>query len=77
MNGYAPEFAFHNNFVECTVPCALTRRMRLLRYESSGAVLVATLNDEEPLIRGHAAWALGRIGTKGRCRRCGCGKRSS
>jgi epoxyqueuosine reductase len=22
------------------------------------------LNDEEPLIRGHAAWALGRIGTE-------------
>jgi epoxyqueuosine reductase len=26
-------------------------------------VLTAALNDEEPLIRGHAAWALGRIGT--------------
>jgi epoxyqueuosine reductase len=26
--------------------------------------LVAALNDEEPLIRGHAAWALGRIGTE-------------
>jgi epoxyqueuosine reductase len=26
-------------------------------------VLVQSLNDEEPLIRGHAAWALGRIGT--------------
>jgi epoxyqueuosine reductase len=26
-------------------------------------VLAAALNDEEPLIRGHAAWALGRIGT--------------
>jgi epoxyqueuosine reductase len=25
--------------------------------------LVAALSDEEPLIRGHAAWALGRIGT--------------
>jgi epoxyqueuosine reductase len=25
-------------------------------------VLAAALNDEEPLIRGHAAWALGRIG---------------
>lgn len=22
------------------------------------------LNDEEPLVRGHAAWALGRIGTE-------------
>jgi epoxyqueuosine reductase len=28
-------------------------------------VLAAALNDEEPLIRGHAAWALGRIGTEG------------
>ncbi len=26
-------------------------------------VLAAGLHDEEPLIRGHAAWALGRIGT--------------
>jgi epoxyqueuosine reductase len=25
--------------------------------------LAAALNDEEPLVRGHAAWALGRIGT--------------
>jgi epoxyqueuosine reductase len=24
--------------------------------------LVAALDDEEPLVRGHAAWALGRIG---------------
>jgi epoxyqueuosine reductase len=27
-------------------------------------VLAAALNDEEPLVRGHAAWALGRIGTE-------------
>jgi epoxyqueuosine reductase len=27
--------------------------------------LAAALNDEEPLVRGHAAWALGRIGTAG------------
>ena len=26
--------------------------------------LAAALNDEEPLVRGHAAWALGRIGTE-------------
>jgi epoxyqueuosine reductase len=26
-------------------------------------VLAAALNDEEPLSRRHAAWALGRIGT--------------
>jgi epoxyqueuosine reductase len=26
-------------------------------------VLTAALEDDEPLIRGHAAWALGRIGT--------------
>jgi epoxyqueuosine reductase len=26
-------------------------------------VLAAALSDDEPLIRGHAAWALGRIGT--------------
>ena len=25
--------------------------------------LIHALNDEEPLVRGHAAWALGRIGT--------------
>ena len=25
--------------------------------------LAIALNDEEPLVRGHAAWALGRIGT--------------
>ncbi len=28
-------------------------------------VLAAALNDEEPLVRGQAAWALGRIGTEG------------
>ena len=28
-------------------------------------VLAVALNDEEPLVRGHAAWALGRIGTEG------------
>jgi len=28
-------------------------------------VLAAALNDEEPLVRGHAAWALGRIGAEG------------
>jgi epoxyqueuosine reductase len=28
-------------------------------------VLARALEDEEPLIRGHAAWALGRIGTEG------------
>ncbi len=27
--------------------------------------LAAALHDDEPLIRGHAAWALGRIGTPG------------
>jgi HEAT repeat protein len=26
--------------------------------------LAIALNDEEPLVRGHAAWALGRIGTE-------------
>jgi epoxyqueuosine reductase len=26
--------------------------------------LAAALSDEEPLVRGHAAWALGRIGTE-------------
>ncbi|HEX2094839.1 MAG TPA: HEAT repeat domain-containing protein [Longimicrobiaceae bacterium] len=28
-------------------------------------VLAVALNDKEPLVRGHAAWALGRIGTEG------------
>ena len=27
-------------------------------------VLIRALHDDEPLIRGHAAWALGRIGTE-------------
>jgi epoxyqueuosine reductase len=26
--------------------------------------LAAALSDEEPLVRGHAAWALGRVGTE-------------
>jgi epoxyqueuosine reductase len=25
--------------------------------------LIAALDDEEPLVRGHAAWALGEVGT--------------
>jgi hypothetical protein len=29
----------------------------------AGPALARALNDDEPLIRGHAAWALGRIGT--------------
>jgi epoxyqueuosine reductase len=29
--------------------------------------LAAALDDEEPLVRGHAAWALGRIASEGRC----------
>jgi epoxyqueuosine reductase len=28
------------------------------------AALAIALNDQEPLVRGHAAWALGRIGTE-------------
>jgi epoxyqueuosine reductase len=31
---------------------------------SIAAALAISLNDEEPLIHGHAAWALGRIGTE-------------
>jgi epoxyqueuosine reductase len=31
--------------------------------EGAVAVLVAALSDLEPLVRGHAAWALGRAGT--------------
>jgi hypothetical protein len=27
-------------------------------------VLATALHDDEPLVRGHAAWALGRIGTE-------------
>jgi epoxyqueuosine reductase len=33
--------------------------------------LAAALNDERPLIRVHAAWALGRIGTEAARQRCG------
>ena len=52
-----------------------TKRRGLLRnvavalgnWRSQEAVpaLAAALADEEPLVRGHAAWALGRIGTAG------------
>src|SRR5213082_2991030 len=54
-------------------PIKRTKRRGLLRnvavalgnWGSAEAVpaLAAALNDEEPLVRGHAAWALGRIGT--------------
>jgi epoxyqueuosine reductase len=55
-------------------PIKRAKRRRLLRNvavalgnwgspESVPALAVA-LNDVEPLIRGHAAWALGRIGTE-------------
>jgi epoxyqueuosine reductase len=53
-------------------PVKRTKRRGLLRnvavalgnWGSPEAVpaLVAALEDEEPLVRGHAAWALGRIG---------------
>ncbi|CAN5893072.1 tRNA epoxyqueuosine(34) reductase QueG [soil metagenome] len=56
-------------------PVKRTKRRGLLRnvavalgnWGSTVAVpvLVAALNDEEPLIRGHGGWALGRIGTDG------------
>jgi epoxyqueuosine reductase len=55
-------------------PVKRTKRRGLLRnvavalgnWGSPEAVpaLVAAMNDEEPLVRGHAAWALGRIGTE-------------
>jgi epoxyqueuosine reductase len=55
-------------------PVKRTKRRGLLRnvavalgnWGSPEAVpaLAAALNDEEPLVRGHAAWALGRIGTE-------------
>jgi epoxyqueuosine reductase len=32
------------------------------RSEEAGPALIAALRDLEPLVRGHAAWALGRIG---------------
>jgi epoxyqueuosine reductase len=55
-------------------PIKRTKRRGLLRNvavalgnwgapEAVPALAIA-LNDEEPLIRGHAAWALGRIGTE-------------
>lgn len=56
-------------------PIKRTRRRGLLRnvavaLGNRGApeavpALAAALNDEEPLVRGHAAWALGRVGTAG------------
>ncbi|HSU17483.1 tRNA epoxyqueuosine(34) reductase QueG [Longimicrobium sp.] len=55
-------------------PIKRTKRRGLLRnvavalgnWGSPEAVpaLTVALNDEEPLVRGHAAWALGRIGTE-------------
>jgi epoxyqueuosine reductase len=55
-------------------PIKRTKRRGLLRnvavalgnWGSPEAVpaLIVALNDEEPLVRGHAAWALGRIGTE-------------
>jgi len=55
-------------------PIKRTKRRGLLRnvavalgnWGSPEAVpaLAAALNDEEPLVRGHAAWALGRVGTE-------------
>ena len=55
-------------------PIKRTKRRGLLRnvavalgnWGSPEAVpaLAVALNDEEPLVRGHAAWALGRIGTE-------------
>jgi len=57
-------------------PIERTRRRGLLRnvavalgnWGSPDAVpaLANALNDEEPLVRGHAAWALGRIGIAAR-----------
>jgi epoxyqueuosine reductase len=54
-------------------PIKRTKRRGLLRnvavalgnWGSPDAIpaLAVALNDEEPLVRGHAAWALGRIGT--------------
>ena len=58
-------------------PVKRTKRRRLLRnvavalgnWGSPGAVpvLAAALADEEPLVRGHAAWALGRIASREGC----------
>ncbi|MFL5540400.1 MAG: HEAT repeat domain-containing protein [Longimicrobiaceae bacterium] len=55
-------------------PIKRTKRRGLLRnvavalgnWGSPEAVpaLAIALSDEEPLVRGHAAWALGRIGTE-------------
>jgi epoxyqueuosine reductase len=55
-------------------PVKRTKRRGLLRnvavalgnWGSPDAVpaLVQALNDDEPLIRGHVAWALGRVGTR-------------
>ncbi len=39
--------------------------------------LVRALEDPEPLVRGHAAWVLGRIGTAQARRRCMLAQRSS
>jgi epoxyqueuosine reductase len=68
-----PQEEFSRRFKDS--PIKRTRRRGLLRnvavalgnWGAAEAVpaLVIALNDEEPLIRGHAAWALGRIGTEG------------
>jgi epoxyqueuosine reductase len=48
-------------------PVKRAERRGLLRNVAAQAVpvLARALEDEEPLIRGHAAWALGRIGAEG------------
>jgi epoxyqueuosine reductase len=37
-----------------------------LKDPSTIPALTRALEDEEPLIRGHAAWALGRLGREGK-----------
>ena len=64
--------AFNQRFANS--PIKRIRRRRLLRNacvaagnwgsETAVPALIKLLTDEEPLIRGHAAWALGQIGSR-------------
>ena len=58
---------FHNSPIRRAKRRGLLRNVAValgnLKSREAVPALVRALNDEEPLVRGHAAWALGQIGT--------------
>jgi epoxyqueuosine reductase len=58
---------FHNSPIRRAKRRGLLRNVAValgnLKSRAAVPALVRALNDEEPLVRGHAAWALGQIGT--------------